>query len=117
MTHSSSYGAVQNVVWNKLIAEGVCVYFELSKRNKIEMLKTKIASPISITEIWKGDSRAGDDIIYPLGGELVKRMIEKFGREKFILLFANQTYTNAREIYGTELDSIINILEQEILIF
>jgi tetratricopeptide (TPR) repeat protein len=114
MTHSISYYAVQNAKWNRLIAEGVCVYFDLSKRDNIASLKTKNETPISITDIWKSDSKLGEEIIYPLGGELVKRLIETFGREKFMQLLADQSYESAKKIYGAELDTTINKLAEEI---
>ncbi len=114
MTHSISYYAVQNAKWNRLIAEGVCVYFDLSKKNNLTLLKAKNEIPISIVDIWKNDSKPGEEIIYPLGGELVKRLIESFGREKFMQLLADQSYDSARKIYGAELDTTINKLEEEI---
>lgn len=114
MTHSISYNAVQNAKWNRLIAEGVCVYFDLSKKDNLTLLKAKNEMPISIVEIWKSDSKLGEEIIYPLGGELVKRLIETFGREKFMQLLADQSYESAKKIYGAELDTTINKLEAEI---
>ncbi len=114
MTHSISYCAVQNAKWNRLIAEGVCVYFDLSRKNNLTLLKEKSEVPISIVDIWKSESKLGEEIIYPLGGELVKRLIETFGREKFMQLLADQTYDNAKKVYGAELDTTINKLEAEI---
>lgn len=89
MTHSISYWAVQNAKWNRLIAEGVCVYFDLSKRNNIATFKALNAKPISINDIWKSDLKLGEEMVYPLGGELVKRLIESFGRDKFMELLAD----------------------------
>ncbi len=114
MTHSISYWAVQNAKWNRLIAEGVCVYFDLSNKNNLTLLKEKNEIPISIVDIWKGESKLGEEVIYPLGGELVKRLIETYGKEKFMQLLADQTYDSAKKIYGAELDTTINKLEAEI---
>ncbi len=112
MTHSISFYAGPIYKQTKLIGEGVCVYFDLSNRNNIQMIRNKSQSKISIIEIWKnGES---DDILYPLGGELVKRLIDNFGREKFMMLLSNQSYENALKIYGQELNTLINALEKDI---
>jgi hypothetical protein len=49
-----------------------------------------------------------------LGGELVKRLVETFGREKFIKLLSDQSYENAQEIYGEKLDVLIALLQNDI---
>ncbi|MBL0258218.1 MAG: hypothetical protein IPQ03_12130 [Bacteroidetes bacterium] len=85
-----------------------------STRNNIAALKNKNDTPVSIVDIWKNDLKQGEEILYPLGGELVKRLIESFGRTKFMLLLADQSYESAKKIYGTELDTIVNKIEKEI---
>lgn len=114
MTHSISFHATKIAKRTPLIAEGVCVYFDLSRKNNLAILKAKNKDPISIAEIWKSRSKQHEELTYPLGGELVKRLIESFGREKFIKLLANQTYENAKYIYGEELDKTLKALEEEI---
>lgn len=114
MTHSISYCAARNAKWTRFISEGICVYFDQSTRNNIAALKNKNDTPVSIVDIWKNDSKQGEEILYPLGGELVKRLIESFGRTKFMLLLADQSYESAKKIYGTELDTIVNKIEKEI---
>jgi tetratricopeptide (TPR) repeat protein len=114
MTHSISYYSVKVVNSVRLISEGVCVYFDLSKKDNLSLLKQKNNFPIPVTDIWKNNSKLNDDIIYPLGGELVKRLIAAFGRDKFINLLADQSYDNAKKIYGEELDTLLQKLEEEI---
>jgi len=114
MTHSISYHAFPNAKWNRLIAEGICVYFDQSNKKNISTLKSKIKSPISIVDLWKNNSNAAEDILYPIGSEIVKRLIELKGRETFIQFFSDQSYEHAKSIYGTELNSLIAKLEKEI---
>ncbi|WP_207427814.1 hypothetical protein [Pedobacter sp. SYSU D00535] len=114
MTHSISYFAAKPIKKKYLISEGVCVYFDLTKRDKVAQLKNINHSKYSIIDVWKGKLRVGNDIIYPLGGELVKRLIESFGREKFLQLLADQSYENARNLYGEKLDDLISGLQKDI---
>lgn len=114
MTHSISFYSVQNAKWNRLIAEGVCVYFDFSKKDNLKILRSKNETPISIVDVWRNELKLGEEVLYPLGGELVKRLIETYGKEKFMQLLTDQTYDSAMKIYGAELDRTINKLEAEI---
>lgn len=114
MTHSISYYSTPSIRRNRLIAEGVCVYFDQSQNDNMKRLKDNIKSPISVVSIWQNMAKAEDGIIYPLGGELVERLIEAFGREKFIAFLANQSYDNATKVFGSELNEVINKLQNEI---
>jgi hypothetical protein len=49
-----------------------------------------------------------------LGGELVKRIFEKFGKEKFFPFMTDQSLENAERIFGKELDALIAQLESDI---
>jgi tetratricopeptide (TPR) repeat protein len=113
MTHTISHFAVKISKSHKLISEGLCVNFDLSNRDNIDALK-KLNFKASIEAIWKNEIPATNDIIYPLGGELVKRLIKSFGREKFFLLLSDQTYQNATKIYGSDLKTLIQEIEGQI---
>ena len=114
MTHSISYHAVKTKKQTQLIAEGVCVCFDGTARDNIAAVKKNMDSRITVSDIWKNDSRLGEEIIYPLGGELVKRLIVKYGRDKFMRLLENQTYENAVKIYGNDLEKVLQQLEKDI---
>ena len=55
-----------------------------------------------------------DGVLYPAGAALTGELIKKFGRDKFILLLADQTYENAEKIYGAALDQLISELDKKI---
>jgi hypothetical protein len=55
----------------------------------------------------EGGSGTPEDILYPLGDRLVKRLITTFGREKFMDLLADQIYDHAKKIYGEGLDTLL----------
>lgn len=76
---------------------------------------TKIEDFIEIREkAWKDARSYPDWVYYPLAGEFICRIIDKWGKEKLIELLKNQTYENAVSIYGDKLDAIISELESEI---
>jgi len=44
----------------------------------------------------------------------MQTLINKYGIEKLKPLFINQTYDNARNIFGADLDKVIDDFEREI---
>lgn len=115
MTHCITYYAAKPIERNKLISEGVCVYFDLTGRDGISKLKTLTQSITSVADVWRNSNKVDNTIVYPLGGELVKRLIETFGKEKFMQLLADQTYESAQKIYGAELDVLLKKLDKDLL--
>jgi hypothetical protein len=112
MTHSILVHAGEIKNQNKLITEGICVNFDLSHNDQIERIQAA-RQPYVIKDIWQNKIKADDNLIYPLGGELVKRLIITGGRENFMKLLVDQSYENAKLIYGDELDGLIKQLEIE----
>ncbi|RXF68646.1 tetratricopeptide repeat protein [Arcticibacter tournemirensis] len=113
MTHSICRFAVAPTRVHKLIWEGVCVYFDQTGRSSIQTLK-KLGFNSQIAGVWKNEIRAGTDIIYPLGGELVRRLIDKYGRDKFMQLLADQSYDSAVKIYGNDLAVVLSEIEHDL---
>ena len=42
----------------------------------------------------------------------VKELIMKFGKEKFLVFFTNQTYENAKSVFGNDIDVLIKEFEK-----
>jgi hypothetical protein len=79
------------------------------------MVKDWIAAnnkQIAIKDCWTAGEKYVDEILYPLSGLFVKELIDNFGKEKFLELFKNQTYENAKLIFGNKLDTMIEELEK-----
>lgn len=114
MTHSISYYAAKPRHSAPLIMEGICVYLDFSKTTDASVLRGKGESIGSVTDVWKNNKKLGTDIIYPLGGELVRRLITAFGKEKFMQLLANQSYDNAKQLYGDKLDLLLSKLDADL---
>ena len=102
---------------NKLIFEGLACYFDFSGRDWVKEAKKMVlghGGRVSITDTWKSGEHLPEGILYPLGAALCGKLIQSFGRDRFILLLADQSYENAKKIYGTALDDLIVNLEKEI---
>ena len=97
----------------RLISEGTAANFDLKNSNNISKIKGPGRANISLLSYWNYKSRSNES--YQLiGRELVHRLIDKFGKEKFMQLLEDQTYDNAKKIYGKKLDEVIAQLEKEI---
>ena len=100
-----------------LINEGTAVCFDQTNQDKEKIVKDWLKTndrKITINEIWTNFRDYPDALTYPLSGLFVKELIDNFGREKFIAFFGNQTYDNAKLIFGEKLDKVIKDFENKI---
>jgi len=100
-----------------LINEGTAVYFDQTNQNKEKIVKDWLKTndkKITINEIWTNFSDYPDALTYPLSGLFIKELIDNFGREKFMDFFSNQTYDNAKLVFGEKLDKVIEDFENKI---
>lgn len=117
MTHVISNYSTHVIQKTGLINEGTAVCFDQTNRNKEQIVKDWLKAndkKISIAEIWANWKNYPEELTYPLSGLFVKALIDKFGKEQFIEFFSNQTYENAKFIFGTNLDEVIKDFENKI---
>ena len=69
---------------------------------------------ITIREVWTDWKGYPEELSYPLSGLFVKELIDNFGRDKFIEFFSNQTYDNAKLVFGEKLDLVIKEFENKV---
>lgn len=117
ITHVISNYTTKILNTTKFINEGVAVCFDHSDIDKLEQVrkwKTKKHKQIVIKDYWENGEKYSEEIIYPLAGLFVKELIDNFGKEKFLEFFKNQTYNNAKLIFGGKLDNMIEEFENKI---
>lgn len=117
MTHVISNFTSVLLTKTRFINEGTAVCFDQTNRDNMRLVKEwnkTNNSKISIKECWISGESYPDDLLYPLSGLFVNKIIEKFGKEKFLEFFKNQTYENASTVFGNKLDKLIKDLESEI---
>lgn len=101
----------------RFINEGTAVCFDQSNNDRLKQIKDWIASnnkQIVIKDYWANGEKYAEEILYPLSGLFVKELIDNFGKEKFLEFFKNQTYENAKLVFGDKLDNVIQELENKI---
>lgn len=94
-------------VTTQFINEGIGVCFDQSSKDKLETAKEAYKkSPVDIKKVWAENWKIDSEILYPVSGAFVRFLI-RYDKTKFIELNNNQTYENAKKIYGDEIDVLI----------
>lgn len=117
MTHVISNYSTKIINKTGLINEGTAVCFDQTNQHKEQIVKDWLKAndkKISIGEIWANWKNYPENLTYPLSGLFVKELIDNFGQEKFIEFFGNQTYENAKLVFGANLDKVIKDFENKI---
>jgi len=117
MTHVISNYMTSFTNKTGLINEGTAVYFDQTNQNREQIVKNWLKAngkKVSIREIWTNWKIYPEELTYPLSGLFVNELIKNFGPEKFKEFFGNQTYENARLVFGDKLDKVIKDFEDKI---
>lgn len=114
ITHSISYWISNDkVIKNRFINEGIAVCFD-QDTDKLEVAKKVFdVKTTSIETLWKNPQGYPESILYPIAGVFVSELVN-FNKEKFLMLCKNQTFENAQQIYGNELQNLINLIENKL---
>ncbi|MCP4551026.1 MAG: hypothetical protein GY834_03055 [Bacteroidetes bacterium] len=117
MTHVISNYTSDISKKTRFINEGTAVCFDQSHQERLKKIKYWITTnnkQISIKDYWGNGKEYDEEILYPLSGLFVKELIDNFGSEKFLEFFKNQSYENAKLIFGNKLDTMIKEFEKKI---
>jgi len=101
----------------RFINEGTAVCFDHSSQDRMQLVKNWIKTHnkrIVIKDYWDNGRNYPEEILYPIAGLFVKELIGNYGREKYLEFFKNQTYGNAKFVFGDKLDNIIQEFENKI---
>ncbi|MEN8008203.1 MAG: hypothetical protein ABFS42_14375 [Candidatus Krumholzibacteriota bacterium] len=111
MTHVISRHALQPEHVTGLINEGVCVHHDQTGRDQMTLAREELAKapgmkvPVELAALWEDWSLLPGEVSYPVGGAWVKVLIDRGGKENFLEFFRDQRLANAREVYGSDLQS------------
>ena len=119
LTHIVTAHVIENQKQNRLINEGFAVFFDQSNRDNFDSLgqyiKTEGNKRVSINEIWNNPKPFPEELVYPLGGMLIEKIIKASTKEEVIKFLKNQSKENADLIFGKQkMRKIIQNLEEEI---
>ena len=114
MTHVISNFLGKNMVKTGLINEGTAVCFNLDKQDKqalVEKWMENNKMEIDIKAMWLAWEDYPVELTYPFAGIFVEDLIKTFGKDKFLNFLTDQSYGNAKKVFGDELDTVILSLE------
>lgn len=108
IAHNISFWLDKANTRNRLINEGIGVYFDQTNTNRLEKAKKTVKNKkIDTKELWINGKNYSEQFLYPIAGAFVEYLIE-IDKEKFLELCKNQSYENAELIYGAVLEKIIS---------
>ncbi len=98
-----------------LINEGGAVYFDQNTgftfEERVKQVSKKARKNLDIKDMWANWGSYTENVGYPVGGAFIEYLVKKAGVDKLILLLSDQSYENAVEIYGSNLDLYITDFE------
>ena len=100
-----------------LINEGLAVYLDMADKNDknsvLQAMQKYGMKKISIKSFWNNWNKYSEEISYPLAGLFIADIIEKYGKDKFIEFFKDQSYKNAKTVFGKDFDDFIQGFESK----
>lgn len=101
-----------------LISYGTAIYLANCQKNIMtdaqQALKAKEITGITVKDIW-AINRSDSELYNTVSAAFVQYLIEKEGKDKFLDLFKEQTYYNAKKIYGDRFDTLISDFESKLM--
>lgn len=101
-----------------LICEGTAVLFDQAvSRNNIEfakrMMKKNNIIKVDIKALWQNFFILSSGVTYPLAAVFSEKLLNKFGKEKYLEIIKTQTYDEVCSVLGKEnLDDLIKETEE-----
>lgn len=116
ITHVVSHYTDKITRMAPLINEGTAVCFNLSLTNKAKVVEDYLkihGESFSIANLWSNWNNYPEQFSYPIAGLFVEEIIKQFGREDFLTFFTDQSYEHALEVFGSDLDVLIEGFEKK----
>jgi hypothetical protein len=112
ITHIICYQTLKTTSTSQLINEGVAVYFDQTKRNKMTTAQIALkGKPLDIYDLWTG--RQGNaDVLYPVGGAFIEYLMNQGTSDQLKKLLTRQSVENAKSIYQN-LDQLVKEFEKK----
>ena len=117
MTHVISHYTANIIAKTALINEGTAACFDQDGKNRERIVKDWIKAnnrTIAIKDLWINWKSFPEEFSYPLSALFVRNLIDEFGKAKFLEFFTNQTYENAKSVFGARFDETIQEFEDRI---
>jgi len=115
IAHVVSLFYKDNIKNFKFITEGTASYFDQTNLNREQwtkqVIKDKNIKEVEIKKVWENWNDFNSVYSYNIGGLFVQDLIKKYGREKFLEFYSDQSYKNAKLVFGKDFDDFIKEFE------
>ena len=120
MTHIITYFAsAGKIKTNNFVYEGTSVCFDNTHESKINraILYKKdhnYNTKIDLKDVWRNPKDYPEWIVYYLGSEVIRDLIDNYSKDKFIQLINSPSFESAVSIYGSDLNTVLENIEIKI---
>jgi tetratricopeptide (TPR) repeat protein len=120
LAHVIGHHARHPVVKTGLINEGISVALDQTGRDTMERARQAVGAGdpessawprVALRALWQDFDLLTDDQSYPIAGAFVDWLLKRGGKEHFLVFFEDQSYINARAVYGEPLELWIDEFE------
>lgn len=100
LCHVLCQQAFRTRIKRTLINEGVAVYFDLNKTDKIKVAQQSLkGKKVNIEELWEDPEKYPKSYNYEIGGALIDFLLQKGSEKQLKALLKNQSIESAQKIY------------------
>jgi hypothetical protein len=116
LVHVFLFHAIHPEHASRFLEEGTAVALDGSGRDILaEARAARRRNPsASVANLWESGSAASSDMLYPIAGAFVSRLLAYGGKEQYLALLKNQTTANARTVYGSTFDRFVSEFDAEL---
>lgn len=117
IAHILFNGIYQNIAHNQFIDEGIATFFDQDQTYDkfIKDHKNNMAK-LDVIELWTNPNLRLENIKeYYFAGAFVAFLLKTYGKEKFLEFLQNQSYENAKKVFGLSFDSTIQYFYNDLL--
>lgn len=114
IAHNISFWYDRSNTRVRFINEGIGVYFDQTNHSKLSEAKKIVKhKKIPIEELWINGENYPEKTLYPIAGAFVEHLLA-YDKFKFLRLVKDQTFENAKAIYGSDFYSIISSFNKKL---
>lgn len=115
IAHVISLNFKDDIKKYKFISEGTAVYFDQTHLDKDQwfedLLEYGDIKKIEVKKVWEKWNKYPTNYSYHLGGMFIRELIHKYGHNKFLTFFEDQSYDNAVKVFGKGFEDFVENFE------
>lgn len=117
IAHDISFHCDSIAEFSRFISEGTAEYFDQTNLDRKayfeELTKNTKKKKITVKDVWNNWYDYNSDFSYNMAGLFIEELILKYGKEKFLEFYTDQTYKNAKVVFGGNFEDFIRKFEED----